>query len=504
VGTVAAGVAKARADHITLSGFEGGTGASPLTSIKHTGSPWEIGIAETHQTLVMNNLRGRVALQVDGGLRTGRDVVIGALLGADEFGFATAPLIAAGCIMMRKCHLNTCPVGVATQDPVLRKRFKGLPEHVINFFFFVAEDMREIMASMGVAKVDDLVGRSDLLDKREAVTHWKARGLDFAGLFAVPRRDRSVATRHVERQEHPIDDVLDRKLIKRSAGALEGGAPVVIELPIRNVDRSTGAMLSGEVAKRYGYQGLPDDTITVKLTGTSGQSFGAWVAAGVTLDLTGEANDYVGKGLSGGKLIVRPAPDSRVVPEESIIVGNTVLYGAISGECYFRGVAGERFAVRNSGAIAVVEGTGDHGCEYMTGGVVVVLGQTGRNFAAGMSGGIAYVLDEDGTFRKRCNLSMVDLEPVEEEEDLSIRLYHHGGDMESKGRIDIMSNMGGQDEERLVALIQNHLKYTGSARAKHILDHWADYRAKFVKVMPVEYRRALKEMEQAQRLMAAE
>jgi glutamate synthase (NADPH/NADH) large chain len=504
VGTVAAGVAKARADHITISGFEGGTGASPLTSIKHAGSPWEIGIAETHQTLVMNNLRGRVALQVDGGLRTGRDVVIGALLGADEFGFATAPLIAAGCIMMRKCHLNTCPVGVATQDPVLRKRFKGLPEHVINFFFFVAEDMREIMAGMGVARVDDLVGRSDLLDRREAVTHWKAKGLDFGGLFAVPKAAKGVATRHVERQEHPIEQVLDRKLIKKAAAALDGGGPVVIESAIRNTDRSTGAMLSGEVAKRYGHAGLPDDTITVKLTGTSGQSFGAWVSAGVTLDLTGEANDYVGKGLSGGKLIVRPAPDAGIVPEESIIVGNTVLYGAISGECYFRGVAGERFAVRNSGAIAVVEGTGDHGCEYMTGGVVVVLGQTGRNFAAGMSGGIAYVLDEDGTFRKRCNLSMVDLEPVEEEEDLSQRLYHHGGDMESKGRIDILSDMGGHDEERLVSLIRNHLGYTGSARAKHILDHWADYRGKFVKVMPVEYRRALKEMEQAQRLMAAE
>jgi glutamate synthase (NADPH/NADH) large chain len=504
VGTVAAGVAKARADHITISGFEGGTGASPLTSIKHAGSPWEIGIAETHQTLVMNGLRGRVALQVDGGLRTGRDVVIGALLGADEFGFATAPLIAAGCIMMRKCHLNTCPVGVATQDPVLRKRFKGLPEHVVNFFFFVAEDMREIMAAMGVAKVDDLIGRSDLLDRQEAVSHWKAKGLDFGRLFAVPRKEKGVATRHSERQDHPIDNVLDRKLIKKAAAALDKGESVVIESPIRNVDRSTGAMLSGEVAKRYGHAGLPDDTITVKLSGTSGQAFGAWVAAGVTLDLTGEANDYVGKGLSGGKLIVRPAPDAGIAPEESIIVGNTVLYGAISGECYFRGVAGERFAVRNSGAIAVVEGTGDHGCEYMTGGVVVVLGQTGRNFAAGMSGGIAYVLDEDNSFRKRCNLSMVDLEPVEEEEELSRTHFHAGGDMESKGRVDIMSNMGGQDEERLLSLIRNHLRYTGSARAKHILDNWADYRAKFVKVMPVEYRRALKEMEQAQRLMAAE
>jgi glutamate synthase (NADPH) large chain len=504
VGTVAAGVAKARADHITISGFEGGTGASPLTSIKHCGSPWEIGLAETHQTLVMNGLRGRIALQVDGGLRTGRDVIIGALLGADEFGFATAPLIAAGCIMMRKCHLNTCPVGVATQDPVLRKRFKGLPEHVVNFFFFVAEDMRVLMAEMGVTKLDDLIGRSDLLDKKDAVTHWKAKGLDFAGLFAMPKPAKGVAIRHTERQEHPIENVLDRKLIKKAADAVNGGVAVVIESRITNVDRSTGAMLSGEIAKRYGHAGLPDDTITVKLTGTSGQAFGAWAAAGVTLDLTGEANDYVGKGLSGGKLIIRPSPESSIIAEESIIVGNTVLYGAISGECYFRGVAGERFAVRNSGAIAVVEGTGDHGCEYMTGGVVVVLGQTGRNFAAGMSGGIAYVLDEDNAFRQRCNLSMVDLEPVEEEEELSRNIYHHGGDMETKGRIDIMSNMGGQDEERLLNLVQNHLKYTGSTRAKHILDNWADFRGKFVKVMPVEYRRALKEMEEAQQRWAAE
>jgi glutamate synthase (NADPH) large chain len=504
VGTVAAGVAKARADHITISGFEGGTGASPLTSIKHCGSPWEVGLAETNQTLVMNGLRGRIALQVDGGLRTGRDVVIGALLGADEFGFATAPLIASGCIMMRKCHLNTCPVGVATQDPVLRKRFKGLPEHVVNFFFFIAEDIRAIMAELGVAKFDDLIGRSDLLDKKDAVTHWKAKGLDFGALFSMPKAAKGVAIRHTERQEHPIDDILDLKLIKKAQATIDGGKPVVIEHKITNVDRSTGAMLSGKIAKLYGHAGLPDDSIVVKLSGTSGQAFGAWAAAGVTLDLTGEANDYVGKGLSGGKLIVRPDPSSGIVPENSIIVGNTVLYGAISGECYFRGVAGERFAVRNSGAIAVVEGTGDHGCEYMTGGVVVVIGETGRNFAAGMSGGIAYVLDADNSFRNRCNLSMVDLEPVEEEEDLSQRLYHHGGDMESKGRIDIMSNMGSHDEDRLLTLIRNHLKYTGSTRAKDILDNWADYRGKFVKVMPVEYRRALKEMEAAQRLMAAE
>lgn len=498
VGTVAAGVAKARADHITISGYEGGTGASPLTSIKHAGSPWEIGLAETHQILVMNRLRGRIALQVDGGLRTGRDIVIGALLGADEFGFATAPLIAAGCIMMRKCHLNTCPVGVATQDPVLRKRFKGTPEHVINFFFFLAEDVREIMASLGIAKFDDLVGRSDWLDKNQAIDHWKAKGLDFSRIFHKPDVGQDVAIRHVELQQHPIDTVLDRMLIARSQAALETGEPVVIESEIRNVDRSTGAMLSGRVAKRHGYAGLPEDTIQVKLTGTAGQSFGAWVTNGVTLELTGQANDYVGKGLSGGKLIIRPAETARTRAEQSIIVGNTVLYGAISGECYFRGVAGERFAVRNSGAIAVVEGTGDHGCEYMTGGVVVVLGQTGRNFAAGMSGGVAYVLDEDKSFAKRCNLSMVDLEPVIEEEELMQRIHHHGGDLEFKGRIDVMANMSGYDAERLHQLISDHLRYTGSTRAKDILENWAEYLPKFVKVMPVEYRRALQEIERAQ------
>jgi glutamate synthase (NADPH) large chain len=504
VGTVAAGVAKARADHITISGFEGGTGASPLTSIKHAGSPWEMGLAETQQTLVLNKLRGRIALQVDGGLRTGRDVLVGALLGADEFGFATAPLIAAGCIMMRKCHLNTCPVGVATQDPVLRKRFAGQPEHVINFFFFIAEDLRQLMAGLGIAKFEDLVGRSDWLDQREAIDHWKAKGLDFSRMFHRPEVGPDVAIRNVERQNHPVDEVLDRILIDKAQDALAGGKPVIIDLTIRNVDRTTGAMLSGEVARRHGHHGLPDDTITVNLTGNAGQSFGAWVAAGVTLNLTGQANDYVGKGLSGGKLIIKPAANAKAVAENSIIVGNTVLYGAINGECYFRGVAGERFAVRNSGAIAVVEGTGDHGCEYMTGGVVVVLGQTGRNFAAGMSGGIAYVLDEDKSFAQRCNLSMVDLEPVPEEEMLTQRLYHHGGDMETKGRIDVMANMSGYDAERLRQLISNHLELTGSTRAKLILDNWAEYLPKFVKVMPVEYRRALQELEMAQAAIAAE
>ncbi|MFS8037331.1 glutamate synthase large subunit [Xanthobacter sp. AM11] len=504
VGTVAAGVAKARADHITISGFEGGTGASPLTSIKHAGSPWEMGLAETQQTLVANRLRSRVALQVDGGLRTGRDVVIGALLGADEFGFSTAPLIAAGCIMMRKCHLNTCPVGVATQDPVLRKRFKGTPEHVINYFFFVAEEVREIMASLGFRTLNEMVGRADVLDQKAAIDHWKARGLDFSRIFAQPVVPAEVGIRHTERQHHPIEKVLDRTLIAKAEPALARGEKVTIETPIRSVDRSAGAMLSGAVAKAYGGAGLPDDTIHVTLKGTAGQAFGAFLAAGVTFDLIGEANDYVGKGLSGGRIIVRPPENSAIVPEHSIIVGNTVMYGATEGECFFRGVAGERFAVRNSGAIAVVEGTGDHGCEYMTGGIVVVIGPTGRNFAAGMSGGVAYVLDEDKSFAKRCNLSMVDLEPVEEEEDLLERLHHHGGDLEFKGRIDVQGDMSRHDEERLHQLIAKHLHHTGSARAQAILDNWADYRSKFVKVMPVEYRRALRDMEKRRGLAAAE
>ena len=498
VGTVAAGVSKARADHVTISGFEGGTGASPLTSIKHAGSPWEIGLAETHQTLVMNRLRGRIAVQVDGGLRTGRDVVIGALLGADEFGFATAPLIAAGCIMMRKCHLNTCPVGVATQDPELRKRFVGTPEHVINYFFFVAEEVRELMAAMGYRKMSEMTGQMQMLDRQKVIRHWKAKGLDFSRLFQKPEAPEGVAIRHCEAQEHNIDNVLDRKLIAEAKDAIASGKHVQIALPIHNTDRTTGAMLSGEIAKRYGHAGLPDDTIHVKFTGTAGQSFGAWVAAGVTLELEGEANDYVGKGLSGGRLIIYPPANSGIVPEKSIIVGNTVLYGAISGECYFRGIAGERFAVRNSGAIAVVEGTGDHGCEYMTGGIVVVLGQTGRNFAAGMSGGIAYVLDEDGMFERRCNLSMVDLEPVKEEHDLMERHRHQMGDLETHGRVDVMSDMTRFDSERLHQLIENHAHYTNSVRARQILDNWDAMLPKFRKVMPVEYRRALLEIQRAQ------
>ena len=503
VGTVAAGVAKARADHITISGFDGGTGASPLTSIKHAGSPWEMGLAETHQTLVLNGLRSRVALQVDGGLRTGRDVIVGALLGADEFGFSTAPLIAAGCIMMRKCHLNTCPVGVATQDPVLRKRFKGTPEHVINYFFFVAEEVRQMLAAMGYRSLDEIIGQSDLLEGQSMIDHWKARGLDFTGVFYRPEAP-AEAIRWTETQNHPINDILDRKLISDAATALESKQAVTINTPIRNVDRSAGAMLSGEIAKRFGHKGLRDDTIIVNLQGTAGQSFGAFLAHGVTFNLAGDGNDYVGKGLCGGRIVIRPPDASAIVAADSIIVGNTVLYGAIEGECYFSGVAGERFAVRNSGAVAVVEGVGDHGCEYMTGGVVVVIGQTGRNFAAGMSGGIAYVLDEVGDFAERCNMAMVELEPVPEEDDLLEKLHHHGGDLDHKGRVDVLDNMTSHDEERLYQLISNHSHYTGSVRAKDILDNWTEYRPKFRKVMPVEYRRALQEMEDMRLGVAAE
>ena len=503
VGTVAAGVSKARADHVTISGYEGGTGASPLTSIKPAGSPWEIGLAETHQTLVANRLRGRIAVQVDGGLRTGRDVVIGALLGADEFGFATAPLIAAGCIMMRKCHLNTCPVGVATQDPILRKRFTGQPEHVINYFFFVAEEVRAIMADLGYRTFTEMVGQIQMLDKDRVVEHWKAKGLDFSKLFFKPETVAGVSISHTETQDHHLEAVLDRKLIAQAKAALEHGTPVVIETGIVSANRSAGAMLSGEVAKRYGHKGLKDNSIHVKLKGTAGQAFGAWLAKGVTFELEGEGNDYVGKGLSGGIIVVRPPVDTGIVPENSIIVGNTVMYGAISGECYFRGVAGERFAVRNSGAAAVVEGAGDHCCEYMTGGLVVVLGKTGRNFAAGMSGGMAYVLDEDGTFKSRCNLSMVELEPVAEEEEVNAREYHATNDLAGHGKVDVMSDMTRYDAARLHLLISRHARLAGSARAAHILAHWDEFLPKFRKVMPVEYRRALAEMAKTS-LQAAE
>jgi glutamate synthase (NADPH/NADH) large chain len=490
-------VSKARSDHVTIAGYEGGTGASPLTSIKHAGSPWEIGLAETHQTLVANRLRGRIAVQVDGGIRTGRDVVVGAILGADEFGFSTAPLIAAGCIMMRKCHLNTCPVGVATQDPVLRKRFTGQPEHVINYFFFVAEEVRELMAEMGYRTFDEMIGQMQMLDRVKVVAHAKANGLDFSKLFTKPNVPPEVKLFNCERQDHKIHDIIDRKLIVQSQAALEAGKPVRIEMPIRNTDRTTGAMLSGEIAKRYGHDGLPPDTIVAKFKGTAGQSFGAFLARGVTFELDGDANDYVGKGLSGGRLVVRPPAQSGIVPEESIIIGNTVLYGAITGECYFRGVAGERFAVRNSGAIAVIEGAGDHCCEYMTGGVVVVLGRTGRNFAAGMSGGIAYVLDDDATFESRCNMAMVELEPMPDEEDINSKVFHHAGDLEAHGLVDIMADMSRFDGHRLHHLIARHARFTDSVIAAKILGDWKAWYRKFRKVMPVEYRRALNEMKAA-------
>src|SRR5262245_14197321 len=497
VGTVAAGVSKARADHVTIAGYEGGTGASPLTSIKHAGSPWEIGLAETHQTLVANRLRGRISVQVDGGIRTGRDVAIGALLGADEFGFSTAPLIAAGCIMMRKCHLNTCPVGVATQDPVLRKRFTGQPEHVINYFFFVAEEVRELMAEMGYRTFDEMIGQMQMLDRRELIAHAKASGLDFSKLFMKPEVPAEVAIFNCERQDHKIRDVLDRKLIAQSQAAIAHGEPACMAFSIKNTDRTVGAMLSGEIAKRYGHEGLPPDTIVAQFAGTAGQSFGAFLARGVTFELNGDANDYLGKGLSGGRIVVRPPAKSGIVPEQSIIIGNTVLYGAIAGECYFRGVAGERFAVRNSGAIAVIEGAGDHCCEYMTGGIVVVLGYTGRNFAAGMSGGVAYVLDEDGSFSSRCNLAMVDLEPMPEEEDINAKIFHHARDLEAHGLVDIMSDMSSFDAHRLHHLITRHARFTGSSVAAKILDEWKSWYPKFRKIMPVEYRRALNELRAA-------
>ncbi|HEX5464926.1 MAG TPA: glutamate synthase-related protein, partial [Burkholderiales bacterium] len=482
VGTVAAGVAKAKADHVTIAGHDGGTGASPWSSIKNAGTPWELGLAETQQTLVLNQLRGRIAVQVDGQIKTGRDVVVGALLGADEFGFATAPLVVEGCIMMRKCHLNTCPVGVATQDPVLRKRFSGKPEHVINYFFFIAEEIRELMAKLGIRCFDDLVGRADLLDMQQGIAHWKARGLDFSKIFYQPQVGPEVARHHCEAQDHELERALDHRLIELARPALERGEPVQIEMPIRNVNRTVGTMLSGEVARRYGHDGLPDDTIHLRFAGSAGQSFGAFLAHGITLDLIGDTNDYCGKGLSGGRIAVQPSPKFRGEPRDNIIIGNVVLYGAIAGEAYFRGVAGERFAVRNSGAQAVVEGVGDHGCEYMTGGTVAVLGRTGRNFAAGMSGGIAYVLDEDGMFENRCNLAMVTLEPVVAEAEQEARLPRE------------LWHQGCADEAILKQLIENHARHTGSAEARRILAEWAQYRPRFVKVFPNEYRRALTDL----------
>ncbi len=466
VGTVAAGVAKAHADHILISGDVGGTGASPLTSIKHAGLPWELGIAETHQTLVLNDLRSRVTLQTDGGLKTGRDVVIAALLGAEEMGFSTAPLITLGCIMMRKCHLNTCPVGVATQDPVLRQRFAGKPEHVVNYLFMVAEEARRIMAQLGFRTMDEMIGRVDVLETSDAVRHWKADGLDLTPILQpAVKLHENTQVRCMIAQKHGLERALDNQLLEIARPALESGERVVAELPIVNINRTVGTILSHHVAKRYGESGLPDDTIHLKFNGSAGQSFGAFLARGVTLELEGDANDYVGKGLSGGWIMIYPPRESRFKAEENIIVGNVVLYGATSGLAFFRGRAAERFCVRNSGAWAVVEGVGDHGCEYMTGGRAVILGPTGRNFAAGMSGGIAYVLDEEGDFRMKCNLGTVELEPVESEGDIA----------------------------ELLALVEKHHEYTDSAVARRVLDNWPEVLSRFVKVMPTDYKRVLME-----------
>ncbi len=464
VGTVAAGVAKAHADLVLISGHDGGTGASPLTSLKHAGIPWELGLAETQQVLVMNDLRSRIRVQTDGKLQTGRDVAIAALLGAEEFGFSTAPLVSMGCIMMRKCHLNTCPVGIATQDPALRQKFTGQPENVINFFFYIAEEVRELMSQLGFRKMDEMVGRVDMIEMRDAIDHWKARGLDFSAILYNPQVPSRVGRRCTISQDHGLDQALDFKLIDHAADAIESKTPVEFKLPIRNVHRTVGAMLSGEIARRHGSAGLPDDTINFYFTGSAGQSFGAFLAKGVTLTLEGDANDYVGKGLSGGKLVVFPPKSSTFLPEQNILIGNVVLYGATTGEAFFNGVAGERFAVRNSGATAVVEGVGDHGCEYMTKGLVIVLGSTGKNFAAGMSGGIAFVLDETGEFSAtRCNKAGVDLEPVVEQAD--IQALHN--------------------------LIAKHVEMTESPRANWILENWSTMLPKFIKVFPHEYKRVL-------------
>ena len=464
MGTVAAGVSKAHADLVLISGYDGGTGASPLSSLKHAGIPWELGLAETQQVLVMNDLRSRIRVQVDGKLQTGRDVVIATLLGAEEFGFSTAPLVAMGCIMMRKCHLNTCPVGIATQNPELRKKFAGKPENVINFFFYIAEEVRAWMAKMGFRRMDEMVGRVDMLEADTAVSHWKARGLDFSSILYNPQVPGRVGRRCSIAQDHGLQEALDNTLIEQTKPALDNAAKVNLAMPIRNVHRTVGAMLSGEIARKYGATGLPTDTINIQFAGSAGQSFGAFLASGVTLTLEGDANDYVGKGLSGGHIIVYPPRNSTFAPEENILVGNTVLYGATSGYAFFNGVAGERFAVRNSGATTVVEGVGDHACEYMTNGTVVVLGRTGRNFAAGMSGGFAFVYDPQGEFvRVRCNKAAVDLEPIFEPEDVKL----------------------------LESLMRKHVAFTGSPLAARILENWPENLKHFIKVFPHEYKRIL-------------
>ncbi|VAW66566.1 Glutamate synthase [NADPH] large chain, partial [hydrothermal vent metagenome] len=466
VGTIASGVTKAHADHIVIAGHDGGTGASPITSIKHAGLPWELGVAETHQTLVMNDLRSRVIIQTDGQMKTGRDVAIAALLGAEEYGFATAPLITMGCIMMRKCHLNTCPVGIATQDKELRKKFTGKPEHVVNYLFMVAEDLRKIMAQLGFRTINEMIGRVDCLAQNTNSEHWKQSGIDLQMLLTPAEKPHeNVEVHQTIKQDHGLDEALDNQLIELSKAALENAAKVNIELPIINTNRVVGTMLSNEVAKKYGKDLLADDTINIKLTGSAGQSLGAFLAKGITLAVEGDANDYVGKGLSGGRVIVAPAKNATFVAEENVIVGNVCLYGATSGEAYFRGIAAERFCVRNSGAVAVVEGIGDHGCEYMTGGRIAVLGTIGRNFAAGMSGGVAYIWDHAGDLATKCNMGMVELENVAADEDIS----------------------------ELKTMIENHLKYTGSAVAERLLKDWDGALSQFVKVMPTDYKRVLEE-----------
>jgi glutamate synthase (NADPH) large chain len=465
VGTVAAGVAKAHADVILISGHDGGTGASPLTSIKHAGIPWELGLAETHQVLVRNDLRSRVVLQTDGQMRTGRDVVLAALLGAEEFGFATAPLVASGCIMMRKCHLNTCPVGIATQDPVLRAKFEGKPEHVIRFMFYVAEEAREIMASLGFRTIREMVGHSERIQVRKT-DHWKASRLDFSDVLTPITPAAGVGVCKLQEQDHGLDKSIDNKLIELCQPALTHRQPVRETLVVRNVDRTIGAMLAGEVARRFGKEGLPDGTIKLEFKGTAGQSFGAFATNGMELNLEGDVNDYVGKGLSGGVLTVRPPKGVTFRADQNIILGNTALYGATSGKAFLNGKAGERFAVRNSGASAVVEGVGDHGCEYMTGGRVIVLGRTGRNFAAGMSGGFAYVLDETGDFEKRCNLEMVELE-----------------------------ELGAEDAAYVAGMIEEHRARTGSVKARELLANWEHTVQRLIKVFPTEYRRVLEEQQ---------
>ncbi|MDH5561912.1 MAG: glutamate synthase-related protein, partial [Deltaproteobacteria bacterium] len=462
VGTVAAGVSKAKANIVTIAGHDGGTGASPATSIKHAGLPWEIGLAETQQTLVVNNLRGQIKVQVDGQIKTGRDVVIGALLGAEEFGFATSVLIVLGCVMMRKCHLNTCPVGVATQDEELRQNFKGRADYLVNYFHFIAQEVREYMAELGFSKFEDMIGQVQFLKTKEGIDHWKAKGLDFSRLF-VKQQSRENAYRNISAPNHQLEQVLDQELILRSKPALEDGKKVEFSIAIKNKDRTAGTMLGSEISKRFGENGLDDDTIKINLHGTAGQSFGAFIPKGMTLNLSGDANDYVGKGLSGGNIIIHPPPEAKWKSSTNMIIGNTVLYGATSGQAYFCGLAGERFAVRNSGAIAVVEGVGDHGCEYMTGGVVAVLGETGANFAAGMSGGIAFVYDRHKNFKKLCNLSMVDIEKVNFEADIKL----------------------------LFSLIKDHYQYTNSQKAKFLLENWKKALKDFVLVIPLEYRKVL-------------